>query len=95
MFKNEIPYSTKKLPIENENFEDFKLILSDSTCAEISDNVEKITSDTEETIQKISKFITSTQKAKSKGQLISKCPFGVFISPKKQTNFFKDFCFSL
>ena len=28
----------------------------------------------------------------AKGQLISKCPFGVFKSPKKPTIFFKDFC---
>ena len=27
----------------------------------------------------------------SKGQLISKCPFGVFKSPKKCTNFFPGF----
>ena len=26
-----------------------------------------------------------------KGQLISKCPFGVFKSPKKPTNFFPGF----
>ena len=32
----------------------------------------------------------------SKGQLISKCSFGVFKSPKKnQRNFFQDFCPSL
>ena len=30
-----------------------------------------------------------------KGQLISKCPFGVFKSTKKATNFCKDFCPSL
>ena len=30
-----------------------------------------------------------------KGQLISKCSFGVFKSPKKLTIFFKDFCPSL
>ena len=29
------------------------------------------------------------------GQLISKCPFGVFKSPKNQRNFFQDFCPSL
>ena len=29
--------------------------------------------------------------AKSKGQLISKCPFGVFKSSKKPTEFFQDF----
>ena len=29
------------------------------------------------------------------GQLITKCPFGVFISTKKPRNFFKDFCTSL
>ena len=29
---------------------------------------------------------------KSKGQLISKCPFGVFKSPKNLTKFFKDVC---
>ena len=42
--------------------EDFKLILSDSTCDEISDIVEKDTSDSEETIQNIRKFVTSTLK---------------------------------
>ena len=31
----------------------------------------------------------------AKGQLISKCPFGVFKSTKKQLNFCKDFCPSL
>ena len=31
----------------------------------------------------------------AKGQLISKCPFGVFKSAKKTTKFFKDFCPSL
>ena len=31
----------------------------------------------------------------SKGQLISKCPFGVFKSSKKRTIFFQDFCPSL
>ena len=31
----------------------------------------------------------------TKGQLISKCPFGVFKSTKKQRNFCKDFCPSL
>ena len=30
----------------------------------------------------------------SKCQLISKCPFGVFKSPKNQRNFFQDFCHS-
>ena len=30
-----------------------------------------------------------------KGQLILKCPFGVFKSSKKLTNFFPDFCPSL
>ena len=30
-----------------------------------------------------------------KGQLISKCLFGVFKSPKKTRNFFQDFCPSL
>ena len=30
-----------------------------------------------------------------KVKLISKCPFGVFKSSKKQTKFFKDFCPSL
>ena len=30
-----------------------------------------------------------------KGQLILKCPFGVFKSTKKPTNFYKDFCPSL
>ena len=34
--------------------------------------------------------------AHTKGQLILKCPFGVFkSSPKKQRNFFQDFCPSL
>ena len=28
----------------------------------------------------------------SKGQLILKCPFGVFKSPKKTNDFFQDFC---
>ena len=31
----------------------------------------------------------------TKGQLISKCPFGVIKSPKKPTIFFQDFCPSL
>ena len=31
----------------------------------------------------------------TEGQLISKCSFGVFKSPKKTTNFFQDFCPSL
>ena len=31
----------------------------------------------------------------AKDQLISKCPFGVFKSFKKPTNFFQDFCQSL
>ena len=31
----------------------------------------------------------------AKGQLISKCPLGVFKSPKKPTIFFQDFCPSL
>ena len=57
---------TKKLPIEKENLEDFKSILSDSTCDEISEVVEKDTSDSEETIPKIAKFITSTLKAMPK-----------------------------
>jgi hypothetical protein len=35
------------------------------------------------------------QESTSKGQLISKCPFGVFKSPKKTTIFFQDSCPSL
>ena len=31
----------------------------------------------------------------AKGQLISKCPFGVKTSSKKNKNFFQDFCTSL
>ena len=31
----------------------------------------------------------------TKGQMILKCPFGVFKSPKKNQNFFQDFCLSL
>ena len=31
----------------------------------------------------------------AKGQLISKCPFGVFKSSTKQQNLFQDFCPSL
>ena len=57
---------TKKLLIENENLEDFKLNLSDSTCDEISDIVEKDTSDSEKTIPKIRKIVTSLPKAKPK-----------------------------
>ena len=37
-----------------------------------------------------------TEDGNIKGQLISKCPFGVFKSPKKPTKFFfQDFCPSL
>ena len=38
----------------------------------------------------------ATNQLKDKGQLISKCPFGVFKSSKKPTKFFfQDFCPSL
>ena len=37
----------------------------------------------------------SNQQQSTKGQLISKCPFGVIVSTKVPTNFFKDFCPSL
>ena len=37
----------------------------------------------------------STKLPTAKGQLISKCPFGVFKSTKKTTKFFMDFCPSL
>ena len=34
----------------------------------------------------------SNKNTPAKGQLISKCPFGVFKPPKKPMKFFKDFC---
>ena len=43
---------------------------------------------------KISKVIPERGSV-TKGQLILKCPFGDFQSPKKSTKFFQDFCPSL
>ena len=43
----------------------------------------------------LTKLKVNTQKCETKGQLISKRPFGVFFTTKKPSWFFKDFCPSL
>ena len=46
-------------------------------------------------IQSNDNFSADMTQLRTKGQLISKCPFGVFKSSKNPTNFFQDFCPSL
>ena len=45
--------------------------------------------------EEISRLKAQLANVNPKGQLILKCPFGVFKSPQKNTNFFQDFCPSL
>ena len=40
-------------------------------------------------------YLNYRKVASTKGQLISKCPFGVIVWTKKQRNCFQDFCPSL
>ena len=69
--------------------------VSTDSMAEIRDLNKNHHTEGVQSNENIVKDIAEDSKATVKGQLILKCPFGVYKSPKKTTNFCKNFCPSL